>query len=774
MENSKNNNLFQFPEEHKAAVEHALMFIPPFSSSDESHVWYSKILRALTSNYGLDTARELLSKNIEAKYLSDLLESCLPLDTEEPTDCVYEKAIEFGWSLEKFFKDKNKDLGDIHYKDLPVPERANFIVNARYLTMVEELKNLSEKNLIIHSSHGTGKTEFVINQLKDKQFIYITHRELLAREVHSRIKAAGIEVELYKDLSPIAMEHLEASLVICINSIHKLEKDFFEGKHVVIDEFDQFVNHIYGDTCSKDLASIYSKLVYLFSKSEGSIFLSADFPDVALKFLKSVLKIRKWYYVFNKYIPNQGRSLTIHKTAESILSHIVDTLDTGEKVSIASFSKQKVEDLARALNDIYGDSKKIIYIVQDNKKFKEQAALLNDKGLAKYYDAILYSPVLSSGVDFNIEFSRVNYLLVNENVPIDHVEAIQMAHRFRKFSELHVHCDRQFLPKQKVEKENSKSWKESIKMHKLYAEVIENEKVKKKPKGIFAFLTNFFLNEKYKNNLLRYFYVNLIFGLERRGYIVDFTEFSAKDSADKVKTVLKFYCPAKKVKKRKSELLREVEKALTFEKVMSLPKITLGQHWRIKYSGPTSYLEQQQLIAWEIKESISFIEGDVESKQDLELYFKGKYSIKKFLGQKRNFALLMDKEFLWDTSELDDIKRAKQNILYSLSVKTKLLKEIWELIPSFNFKGEHLEEVLSYMKKNEENIDLHLFSLEAIYFIDPVRFLSKCLDLCGLKFKSKQTTGLRTAAYWINEEYVAFMERTFLRKKQSMNGRESA
>ncbi|TGK19032.1 plasmid replication protein, CyRepA1 family [Leptospira stimsonii] len=769
MTKSIENFRVEFPEEHIAAIEQALTFIPPASLEDDSIIWYPKILNSLLSHFNEETVRNLLSKNVNSELLTEWLVNWSSQKPLESIDFVYQKAMDFGWSLKYYLKSKNKNQDPIVYKDLPVPECADLVINSRYVTTDSKLEKLNHKNLIIHSSHGTGKTEFVIEHLKGKEFIYITHREQLAREIHSRLQASGVKVNLYKDFNTqIALECLEGSLVICINSIHKLDKKYYENKVIVIDEFDQFVNHLHGKTCKKESALIFKRIGEFTSKSEGNIFLSADFPDIALSFIQKVLKKQECYYVFNKHIPNQGRRLFIHETQKSIISHMLNALNSDQKVSVASFSKKRAEGLAQALKKVYGDKKKIIYVVQDNKKHYNQEALLSNKALAEDYDVIIFSPVLSSGVDFNIEFSRYNYLLVNESIPMDHVEAIQMAHRFRNYEELHIQCDKPWIPETQ-KKENQLGFlaqlRKTFKVHKLYIETIKDKLSKIKLKGSFAFMINAFIKEKYQNHLLRYFFMNLINGLSRRGYIADFLDVElAKEKKSQYETVLKFYCPRKK--NNQTNLLREIEKSMTFEMITSLRMISEGNYYRFKIEGTKSTVEQKLMIAYEIRNVVGYADNDPQSKEDLKVYIEKKVTIKKFSEQLQNYALLTLPEKIWLLTDRGANEKTTPNNFESRTLKSNLMNEIWKLIPRTEFKYQDLDAVVDFIKLNRERIERHLFKVTPVYIKYPTKFISQFLELLGIDLSKRKTTRARTNAYWVDQDDIDFIKRVMSRRSQ--------
>ncbi|TGK18848.1 plasmid replication protein, CyRepA1 family [Leptospira kmetyi] len=771
----------EYPLEQKAAVEHALMFVPPQSPEDMDSVYrYHHILNALLGNFDKDTVAELLSDKIlvNLKEMFDKYEFSI---YEFDIDLVYQKASEYGWTIDKYIEYKKEKEKVIEYESdfkLPPIEKADTIIHERYVGDSKELRELNKKNLIIHSSHGTGKTEFVLSQLQDKKFIYITHREQLAREITARLNDAGIEVAFYKDLSSIEYDEYSGNLVICINSIHKLDKNLHKKKVIVIDEFDQFVNHIHGETCKNSRPQIFNRFKEIVSRSKSCMFLSADFPDLAINFIGKVLKIKEYDYVFNTFVPNSGRDLYFHSSEKSIVSQILNVLNQGEKVSVACFSKTKAEKIALALEQVYDGTKKIIYIVHDNKFYPEQRALLENKELVKDYDAIIFSPVLSSGVDFNIEFSRYNFLLVNEHtVKIDHFEALQMAHRFRNYEELHVLCDkRPFSPENYVVKTTHnflRTLREFLKKHSLYKQLIKSSRIEKKSKSAFAFIINAFLCQLYKEHSLQFFYRNLMNGFLRRGYNIDFVDVSLDFEVEAevlgtYEEFIRFYCPEGSGK-GKSQIARQIEMELTYERIQEVKSISKSEYLWIKKKGIENIMEAEQICVYEIKRSLGYVAGDSQSEQDLRLYCARSISVAKFNEQISNFNLLRSNSSVIELVDSYIEINAMQHDYESIAVKSKYLKEIWWRIPDGEFKGETLSTFIDYVKENRSEISSCLFSVTDDHIKHPVKFVSSFYRLMGIRLDSVQKSKKKLNVYWRRKMDIEFNERVLHRRKQADN-----
>lgn len=766
----KNQLGIEYPEEQKGIIRHALSYFPPFMSEhEESRTLYSFIINAIYFHFGEDTVRELLRPYLQDQF-SNIFESLAVPGYWVDMNSFYLEAEKHGWSLQEYFNHRNFENGRLNGpKELPVPETADLVMDNRFLDL-NRGELFFSKDAIIHSAHGTGKTEFIINLLRSNQFIYITHREQLAKEVVFRLRNARVNVLFYNDLSDIELRNVDENIVICINSIFKLDLNRYKNRIVVIDEFDQFVNHIHGETCEKRQTLIFASFQYLISNSKERKFLSADFPPIALSFIRNVLKIRKLVYIFNKHLPNQGRELFLYDKENIIISHLVNALEKGEKVSVASFSKEKIKNLTAWLRSRFGESKRIIYFDRESISEEEQSELLENKILFEDYDAVLYSPVLSSGVDFNFPFSKFNYLLVNSKIEMDHIEAIQMAHRFRRFDELHLFCADKFFKENINDLENlftegnvsldlfRDGLRDYMQNHKIYKELYSSKNITKKPVGTLSFIANSFLLNGYKSRILSNFYFNLVVGLVSRGYRVKFIDKSNFENIP----LVKFYVPNKKT--TVSKVYESFTATLSFERILSGPPISDVEFRAIKRKEPSSIEEMESLAIYEIKSVLAFEENNAESHDDLNFYCRSKMTVEAFKETLLNFGLLMSD--LNNSKNFDLIlnSQMESNQITSSIKRARLYKEIWKLIPTESFTAENLDGIVDFISANEVEISAIIFKITDIYKNEPVRFVSRFCRIIGIKLNSKQITVKKNNVYWIVTENFFYYERILIRK----------
>ncbi|WP_061285971.1 plasmid replication protein, CyRepA1 family [Leptospira interrogans] len=723
-------------------------------------------------NHELQIISDSLSSVFDREFVDfELIQS---LKTEIPSEVHFEipKMEEarlsdffkiakiYGWTLDAYFHFRNEDSG--RFEKLLPPISATVILDNRFLNEYQDWDKVSSKTQIIHSSHGTGKTEWVLNKLRNKIFLYVTHREELARDFSMRAIKAGISNIFYKDLDINGYRLISSSLIICIDSLWKVNSENFKDHILIIDEFDQFVSHLHGSTCKENRISIYLNLKEIVGNSNQNYFLSADFPKVALDFISKVISQKDVAYIFNQFIPNPNRRLFLHWSEESVLQHAFDRLKEGHKISIASFSKKKAQIYEKRFEEEFGSSKKrIICIVQDTKNLDEQRALLSDKSLVTQYDVIIFSPVISTGVDFNYPFSKYNYLMANAGFTLNHFEGIQMANRFRNFDELHVFS----VSNPEIDSANnfqlsgrilensvlgefrkfSKNYDVTRKLREMNFEIPKRVK-----KDCGSFAINAFTMKRYKFTLLLNLFPNLINGFLSRGYKIQF--YGSEDEKNRAIPIT----PGK----TNGTSIKEEE----IEKILVAPDISKNEYISILSQG-LKYKDQiYSKSRFEIKSIIGFINGDQDSELDFQATVKSGISIELLRKRMRNFSLLYyGKNF----ARIKDNQNLEKNMIQDYEyneIKHSLFLQIFSLIPKeIWLSGASLTELMDFVKKNNSLISNNLFKVTSSHFKEPMRFISSFLTLFDLKTEKKQVSKKKISVYRIDRERYELVRKRFQR-----------
>ncbi|AVQ12529.1 Uncharacterized protein XB16_2203 [Leptospira santarosai] len=745
----------EYAKEILDRVIHALSYISNFKINTHD---FQTVFDSLRKVFKREFIESILKEYLKIDVQLDIALESVKRQEEGSPLSFFKVAKSYEWSLEKYFLFRN-EASNRQGKLVP-PDDATLVLDNRFLNEYQDWDKIEAKTLIIHSSHGTGKTEWVLNELRNKTFLYITHREELARDFSIRAKNAGIPNVFYKDLDINGYRLLSNSLVICIDSLWKVNTGNFKNHILIIDEFDQFVSHLHGSTCKENRISIFLNLQELVQNSQRNYFLSADFPRIAIEFISKVISQKEFAYVFNQNIPNSNRSLFLHQSEESLLQHAFDRLREGHRISIASFSKKKALIYEkRFLSEFESSKKRILCIVQETKNLEEQRALLSDKSLVTQYDVIIFSPVISTGVDFNYPFSKYNYLMANAGFTLNHLEGIQMANRFRNFEELHIFANSRGdldsvndfkLP---IANRGKSVFGEFRKFRKNY-DVIRKlremnfEIPKKVRKDCGPFTINAFAMKKHRFTLLLNLVPNLINGFLYRGYRIQFYDSGFEQDREKLVQT--------------KEISITLTKSEECEKILSAPDITKAEYLSILYQG-LKYREQiYSKSRYEIKRLIGFIDEDKDSELDFQVTVKSGVSIELLQRKMNNFSLLY---FGKNYARMKDDRVLENNMMQDFEyneIKHSLFLQIFSFIPKQNWiTGASLSDLMKFVEKNRTLISNNLFEVTSSHMREPMRFVSSFLTLFDLKTEKKQVSKAKFSVYRIDKERYEFVRKRF-------------
>ncbi len=184
-------------------VLHALSCISNFKINEHE---LQIISESLNTVFDQDFVNSELIQNLKMEIPFEV-----PKKEEAKLEDLFKIAKNYGWTLDAYFHFRNEDLE--RYEKLIPPTAATVILDNRFLNEYQDWEKIGSKTQIIHSSHGTGKTEWVLNELRNKTFLYVTHREELARDFSIRATNAGIPNVLYKDLDINAYRLISSSIV---------------------------------------------------------------------------------------------------------------------------------------------------------------------------------------------------------------------------------------------------------------------------------------------------------------------------------------------------------------------------------------------------------------------------------------------------------------------------------------------------------------------------------------------------------------------------------
>lgn len=231
----------------------------------------------------------------------------------------------------------------------PTPALPSFSADAQVnLRYISELPTAyyQQPTLLIKSPLATGKTELarrmIAAQAPERNILVLTHRAALAENIAERL-----EMESYKT---IPTEYLpSASRLVCsFDSLHKIGAvDRFDL--LIIDEFEQFVPHLWAGTIRNQLRQ-YSLLVKALRRTQQVVALDAHMSDLSREFLEMTHGSAP-YAIENSYRHEWG-TLHLHAHSTTVLREALDVqAQTGQTVVIVTDARAQsfvYEQLAAA------------------------------------------------------------------------------------------------------------------------------------------------------------------------------------------------------------------------------------------------------------------------------------------------------------------------------------------------------------------------------------------------------------------------------------------
>jgi hypothetical protein len=273
-------------------------------------------------------------------------------------------------------------------------------------TTVQEKRYVSLENLTrlscVRSPKGTGKTE-LINHIANNELgeeakaLILTHRVSLSLNTQGRIGG-----NQYQE-SPEAINNSQV-LHLCINSlVHLNPQDWKSIGVVVIDELEQVLNHISGDTCRRTRNQIKAKLKYVLTKAKRILVLDADLTDRGVGLVQAIAEVgpQDTELVLNTFqIP--GKQYLELPDLPKVVGLAQHLLDKGERIVVLCNTKRGAEAMFKDLGGVG------LLVTRDtSNKPKQREFLQAPNTHIEKYNLVVGSPSISTGISIDKEIDAV-------------------------------------------------------------------------------------------------------------------------------------------------------------------------------------------------------------------------------------------------------------------------------------------------------------------------------------------------------------------------------
>lgn len=606
--------------------------------------------------------------------------------------------------------------------------------------------------IVVKSAMRTNKTSALSSVCRK---LDPTNTVLATANLRSLVADVSTRLELLGYENGFVEEDLRRCTTL--DSLGKIEPNFLkELDYFIWDECSAGLEHLLlSETLSKEgrRKSAKSAMATTIKNTKTIIGVDADIDDISIDLLEEI-RGEKAYVILNTYKPLEGRKATVIEGTRTALPDIMQCLENGKRLYIASDTKDFVKKVEAGIEERFPDLR-IFVIHRDNSSTKESVEA--KKNLTKYIrdnniDVVLHSPSIQNGVSVDLPGYFDEVILVAKGGILDHESLLQMPHRYRDFRiPLSVYINRYSGNREEDWEKIFKSYIDKANATATYLcgdrEVLDGYIYRYDYKSAgFAFddvdtayLKTDARKQAKKNRSLNHLYEYICIVLEHSGYDVNYVD-ETEDLSDEAKK----FC-AEIGKKVKDEGMNGIIYA---------PDLTEEEYKILRGSYIKSVEDNYAIEKFEILRSLG-VDSDVLDEDLIRFYTSNKVPKIKMIEH------LLDPKMALDSDRRDFTKKTDINNLGNASLISNTLNKIdflllWnEINRAYEKKDDISENVLNTVGSK---IRMHYKSLD------------KYLGL-KIKLKDKRTADGRTSNISLCKKVLSFFGIVLKSKKETVEGK---
>lgn len=277
-------------------------------------------------------------------------------------------------------------------KDCPIDEEDDF--------MVRKLDNFHKKlkSLCLYSPMGTGKTylmEYYIRRYGIKRALIISTRQSYANNMAEKFA----ELHFINYLDDIDW-YKKGKIIVQLESLHKLLKNIMVQSYelIILDECESILYQFASSTMDRNSRETFD-LLHALCRAPGTevLALDADWGERSNAFIKSLGS----YEVIQNVYQDTIRTIKFTSDYEDVfLKNFLKQVDSGLKIGVIGLSTRKLQAIAKILQE-----KGISFVIHTrdtSDQLKKELKTVNEYWCQ--FQVVLFSPTISVGVDFSVEY----------------------------------------------------------------------------------------------------------------------------------------------------------------------------------------------------------------------------------------------------------------------------------------------------------------------------------------------------------------------------------
>jgi|GEM_PF-4456907 len=308
----------------------------------------------------------------------------------------------------------------------------------------------STKAVVVKSGLGTGKTTWAAAEaLKHQRVLVIVPHRSLAKDVYEKHYTADRGFSLYTDVKAKDY-HYQRSMVICLNSLHKLTD---RGGRlpsydlIIFDESDLNLERLIDDTFKGNEAVICLGVLLQLIRQSGLILcLDATLTQLTLDFLKMAGRDNP-HIIHNTWQP-QNRRANIYNRQTRVLKELQDALAADNRDGKTKILVVDERAAVKKYEKMFSQKGYTVRAIHggNSRDLEQEIIDINTHLASGEWDLLIYNQALGSGVDIQYQADEIFCIFAGKTSGPQGL--IQMLGRVRNTSTYHIYMGKReaFLP----------------------------------------------------------------------------------------------------------------------------------------------------------------------------------------------------------------------------------------------------------------------------------------------------------------------------------------